>query len=117
MYPNGKHVKLGDSCTEEEAESYLRWELNMNAKELLTVLIKSVNQHQFDALVSFVYNLGIEEFSTHNMCKKINQNPNDNTIGSNWLKYNKLDGKENNGLTRRRKSEYNLYVTGQINEG
>ena len=55
-YPNGIRVKKGDTCTESQAESYLKNDL-VKFENAINRLVKvPLNQNQFDALSSFTYN-------------------------------------------------------------
>lgn len=59
IYPNGKKVKLSDpKITEPEAVELLQYDLQRFEKDVNSLLKVKVEQHQFDALVSFAYNLG-----------------------------------------------------------
>jgi lysozyme len=70
-----------------------------------------INSNQFSALVCFTYNVGIGNFLKSTLLKKVNLNPNDPTIRDEFMKWNKSGGVVLNGLTRRRKSESDLYFS------
>lgn len=110
MWNDGRRVKIGDKITKEGAELLLHWELNNKAAALTGL---SLNQNQADAILSFVFNLGIGAFQKSTLIKKIRLNPNDPTIRDEFMKWNKarVAGKliELKGLTRRRIAETNLY--------
>ena len=109
-YPSGKSVQEGDKCTQDEAEFYLKYHvLEFSAK--VSQLVNKVNQHQFDALVSFAYNVGAGSLRKSTLLKKVNTNPEDPTIESEFMKWNKAGGKVLNGLTKRRQAEADLYKT------
>jgi lysozyme len=61
--------------------------------------------------VSFAFNLGSGALSKSTLLKKVNANPNDASIGAEFLKWNKAGGKVLAGLTRRRKAESELYFS------
>lgn len=110
MWNDGRRVQMGDKITKEGAELLLHWELNNKAVALYGL---NVNQNQADAILSFVFNLGIGAFQKSTLIKKIRLNPNDPTIRDEFMKWNKarVGGKliELKGLTRRRTAESNLY--------
>ena len=110
MWNDGRRVQMGDKITKEGAELLLHWELNNKAIALYGL---NVNQNQADAILSFVFNLGIGAFQKSTLIKKIRLNPNDPTIRDEFMKWNKarVGGKliELKGLTRRRTAESNLY--------
>ena len=68
-----------------------------------------INQNQFDALVSFAYNVGTGALKKSTLLKKVNANPNDKFIESQFLIWNKVKGVEVKGLTLRRQAESKLY--------
>jgi lysozyme len=107
---NGQRVKLGEVVSMTTAEKLLMVDLEKRSKALEGL---KVNQNQFDALISFVYNLGIGAFKGSTLFRKVQQNPDDNTIRQEFMKWNKarVGGKlmELKGLTRRRDAEANLY--------
>lgn len=110
MYNNGFKVKLGDVITETEADNLLMWELKSKAVALYKL---KLNQNQFDACLSFCFNLGIGAFNKSTLKKKIEANPNDASIKNEFMKWNKarVGGQlmELKGLTRRRIAEAELY--------
>ena len=59
MWNDGKKVELGQKITLEGAEILLMWELKNKANALHRL---NLNQNQFDALMSFIYNIGISAF-------------------------------------------------------
>ena len=68
-----------------------------------------INQNQFDALVSFAYNLGPANLKSSTLLKKVNANPEDETIRAEFMKWTKAGGRVLRGLVRRREAEANLY--------
>jgi lysozyme len=80
-------------------------------KKVDSYCVDTINQNQFDALVSFCYNVGPGNLKSSTLLKKVNANPNDPTIRTEFLKWNKGGGKVLAGLTRRRTAEANLYFS------
>lgn len=110
VYPSGNKVKLTDkTITEAEAETYLMSDLDKFERSVCHLTTVPLTQNQFDALVSFAYNVGATALSTSTLLKKVNRNPNDASIRTEFLRWNKAGGKVLNGLTRRRIAEANLY--------
>jgi len=110
-YPSDRRkVTLNDKpITKEIGESMLKEVLRGYELDVERLVKKPLTQNQFDALVSFTYNLGATNFSKSTLLKKINVNPNDKTIASEFIKWNKAGGKVFAGLTRRREAEAKLY--------
>jgi len=76
------------------------------------VLVKSnVTENNFAALVSFTFNVGTGNLKKSTLLKKVNLNPNDPTIRSEFMKWNKGAGKVLAGLTKRRQAEADLYFS------
>lgn len=102
-------VKPNQEITIEMAEKLLMNDLQKFANQIKL----NVSQNQFDALVSFCYNLGVGNFNNSTLKKKIIANPNDATIKDEFLKWGKarVNGvlKELPGLMKRRLAESNLY--------
>ena len=111
-YPDGKRVTLLDKeITKKEAFDMFKELANRFAKRVDTLVTSNLNQNQFNALVSFAYNVGTGNFASSTLLKKVNKNPNDLTIKDEFLRWNKADGKVINGLTNRRNEEAILYFS------
>lgn len=119
-YPNGKKVTLKDKpITKEYAIEIFKFIADLFAKDVNSLLKTNVTQNQFNALVSFAYNLGSdidaddipEGLGDSTLLKKVNKNPNDLTILNEFLKWVRSNGKISNGLVKRRKLEAKLYFT------
>ncbi len=110
IYTGGVKVKAGDNCTEPQAFLFLRNDLAYFETMVDAYTRDDINQQQFDALVSFCYNLGAKNLKDSTLLKVINTNPiNYPEIQIQWLKWNKAAGKILKGLTRRRNSEFYYY--------
>lgn len=108
-YPNGVRVKKGDTCTEEQAEVYLKNDL-VKFESAINRLVKvPLNQNQFDALASFTYNLGETNLSSSTLLKKLNTKDYKGAADQ-FERWNKAGGKVMTGLTRRRKAEKELFL-------
>jgi lysozyme len=111
-YTNGKKVSLQDTkITVLQAEELLRNSLSTYEKAVDSFCRDDISQHQFDALVSFCYNVGTGNLQKSTLIKKVNANPQDTTIRAEFMKWNKAAGKVLLGLTRRRTAEANLYFS------
>jgi lysozyme len=111
-YPDGKRVTLLDKdINKQQAFDIFKEIANRFAKRVDTLVTSNINQNQFNALVSFAYNVGTGNFSSSTLLKKVNRNPDDLTIKDEFLKWNKAGGKVLNGLTNRRNEEADLYFS------
>jgi len=111
-YPDGKRVTLLDKdITKQQAFDMFKEIANRFAKRVDALVTSNINQNQFNALVSFAYNVGTGNFSSSTLLKKVNRNPDDLTIKDEFLRWNKAGGKVLNGLTNRRNEEADLYFS------
>lgn len=112
FYPSGKKVTLQDNPINlESAKLMLKETANIFGTQVNLLVKTKLTQNQFNALVSFAFNLGSQALSKSTLLKKVNVNPNDVTITNEFLKWNKAGGKELSGLTKRRTIEAKLYFT------
>lgn len=103
-YGHTAGVKMGDTITQEQADELLRDDLVIYEGKVAKYDDKyHWNQNQFDALVSFAYNIGSIDQLTSNGRRSIK------TISDKILEYNKAGGKKLEGLVRRRKAEKALF--------
>lgn len=109
-WADGKPVKLGEHINFTTAEKLLYSEVN---KSIIFLKDLDLNQNQIDACLSFIYNLGGNNFKYSTLYKKIKRNPDDEAIVNEFMRWNKarVNGQliELKGLTRRRKAESELY--------
>lgn len=123
-YENGTRVKAGDRLSQHRADELFKRIAQKFVNEVVYLTKGTVlKQNQFDALVSFAYNVGSdidlddipEGLGDSTLLKIIMINSNHPEIPSQFLKWNKSKGKVLAGLTRRRKAEALLYSTGELN--
>lgn len=108
-YGHTKNVKSGMKITQEQAEQYLRDDLITYENAVKKYVKVSINQNQFDALVSFSFNCGTGALKNSTLLKKLN-NKDYNGATNELLRWNKSNGKVLNGLTKRRKEERVLFM-------
>ena len=106
---NGKRVTEGLVITKEQAYEQLERDLAVFENGVGRLVSKPINQDQFDALVSFCFNVGLGSLSRSTLLKKVNANPNDPTISDSFAMWNKAGGKVLAGLVKRRKAEADWY--------
>ena len=96
----------------EEAEDLLLKEMSSMLRTMNILLAGlKLTQNQFDALCSFVYNLGTGALKSSTLLKKVKANPNDPTIRKEFMKWVNAGGKKVQGLVNRRNDEANLYFS------
>ena len=111
-YPNGQKVKLSDPAIDEKHATILLEAMLVPYEKAVDSFCRDdINQNQFDALVSFAYNVGISALKNSTLLKKVNINPKDKTISNEFAKWNKGGGKVLKGLVLRRNDEAKLYFS------
>lgn len=96
--------------TEQQAEELLRKDLATSESGVNRLVKVKLSQYQFDALVSFTFNLGVGNLQSSTLLKKLNAG--DYAGAANELtRWNKAGGKEVAGLTRRRAAERKLFLS------
>ncbi|MFX5276963.1 lysozyme [Acinetobacter baumannii] len=108
-YPNGVRVKKGDTCTEQQAETYLKNDLTKFEVAINKLVKVPLTQNQFDALVSLTYNIGSGAFKNSTLLKKLNKGDYQGAADQ-FLVWNKAGGKVMKGLVRRREAERALFL-------
>lgn len=110
IYPNGSRVKLGDVISKDYAQSCFEHDIKRFVYKVDAFTTDKVNQNQFDALVSFAYNVGDTNLKKSTLLKLVNENPKDFVrIRAQFLKWCYADGVKFDGLIERRAREANLY--------
>jgi len=110
FYPDGTRVtKYDPPITENYAKLMFKTVADRFAKEVDKLVKSKINQNQFNSLSSIAYNIGIGNFKSSGLLKKVNDNPDDKTIATSFSGWNKAGGKVVSGLTTRRKKESDLY--------
>ena len=113
FYENGVKVKLTDSgITKERANQLFQNTLKTYENGVNTLTRNKVlTQNQFNALVSFAYNLGVSALKSSTLLKKVLINPNDQTINIEFNKWVKAGGVKVQGLVNRRADEVKMYYS------
>ncbi|MBQ7514495.1 MAG: lysozyme [Prevotella sp.] len=104
-----KGVKMGQTITEAQAEDLLVEDI-APIERLLNVLGINFRQEQFDALVSWIFNLGAGNFTNSTLCKRIMQGAADEEITDQIVKWTYSSGKQLVGLMKRRVAEANMFI-------
>jgi len=113
FYEDGTPVKATDSAIlQDRADSLFNFVYNKFGKDVLGLLKVQISQNQYDALCDFDYNKGTARLSTSTLLRVINKNPNDASITSHFLEWNKSNGVVLKGLVERAKDNADIYVKG-----
>lgn len=112
-YPDtGERVTMDDKpLSPERGREILKAMLVRYEAAVNSLVTQPLTQSQFNALVSFCYNVGPGAFSRSTLLKVINRDPCDYpAIKYQLFRWNKAGGKKSNGLIFRRGVEYNRYT-------
>ncbi|HAV2174444.1 TPA: lysozyme [Enterobacter cloacae] len=107
---DGKPIRAGMTIKQETAERLLKTGLVSFESDVSRLVKVGLTQGQFDALVSFTYNLGARSLSTSTLLRKLNAGDYAGAADE-FLRWNKAGGKVLNGLTRRREAERALFLS------
>lgn len=110
-----KTAKKDMVVTRAEAEALFFEDMRFFENKTRYLVTADVNQHEFDALCSFCFNLGHGALSRSTLLKRVNEGRREEAANE-FLKWNKAGSplRAVAGLTRRRKAERHLFLTGQI---
>ena len=113
-YGHTKTAEMGTTITEKEAERLLRADLSVFEKGVGRSVTPELNQHQFDALVSFAFNVGLGNFNKSTLLKKVNS-WDIHGASREFPKWKYASGRILNGLVKRRRAERKVFDTGTYN--
>ena len=107
-YGHTKGVKLGDTCTKEQAEKWLENDFFMAKQDVKAVVKVPLKENQLDALASFVFNLGVRKLTQSTLLKKLNAGDYSGAAAEfdKWVFAGKV---KLNGLIKRRAKERKLF--------
>ena len=107
-YGHIKGVSEGMSITQAQAEQMLLDELKEYENYINELVVVDLSQNQFDALVSWVYNLGPANLKSSTLLKVLNSGDYAG-VPDQIERWNKAGGKVLEGLIRRRQAESSLF--------
>ena len=108
-YGATRGVTKGMAITVDQAERMLRNDVARFEPELERLLKVTVSQNQWDALMSFVYNLGAANLASSTLLKLLNKGDIAGAAAQ-FPRWNKAAGREMAGLTKRRAAEQSLFL-------
>lgn len=109
-YGHTAGVRRGDVIDTQRAEYLLAEDLK-TFEEVVNRECPGVNQNQFDALVSFTFNVGTANFMKSTLLKCVKANPGNVNIRYEFNRWNRANGTVLSGLIRRRRAEADLYFS------
>jgi GH24 family phage-related lysozyme (muramidase) len=107
---DGKPISAGMFIKQDTAERLLKTGLVSYESDVSKLVKVKLNQGQFDALVSFAYNLGSRSLSTSTLLRKLNAGDYAGAADE-FPRWNKAGGQVLAGLSRRREAERALFLS------
>lgn len=107
------NVYMGMVITKDQADKILQDDLTKVEFQVSQYVTVPLNENQFSALVSFVFNLGAGNFQSSTLLRRLNAG--DYDVGNEFLKWNKAQGVTLKGLIRRREAEKALWESKDTN--
>ncbi|MBU3613191.1 lysozyme [Polynucleobacter sp. MG-27-Goln-C1] len=104
-YGETKGVVAGQTTTPERALKKLLESADEHAQGMNSCVTVPLHQYEFDAYLSFTYNVGVGAFCRSTLVKKLNAQDYAGACKE-LLKWDKVGNKQLIGLTRRRQAEY-----------
>jgi lysozyme len=102
-------VVEGLTCTPEQAEDWFLEDTQFAVNGVNVSIDTNITQNQFDALVSFTYNVGVGSEAHSTMAKLINER-NFPAAAAQFPLWDHADGQPDAGLLRRRQAEQALFL-------
>ena len=107
----GPNVHDGLTITQKQADDILAQDVGRFASGVAANVRVSLTQSEFDALVSFAFNVGLGAFKTSTLLRLLNDNADRNVVASQFLRWNKAGDKVLEGLTKRKNAEKALFLS------
>ena len=107
--PNGNKVWQFDRISKDTSLAFIKTIILKDYLQLQHLVQVPLNEYQYVALLSFVYNIGITRFSRSTLLSKINKNAGQVEITREFKKWVYADGQVIKGLQNRRNKEITKY--------
>jgi len=106
----GQAIKKGDKIDLATAERWLKIDVDERIWKIKALIKVPINENMKAALVSLVYNIGTGAFASSTLLRLLNSGADKKLVADQFLRWNKVQGKEVKGLTNRRKLEQELFL-------
>lgn len=110
-YGHTRGVRLGMTCTQEQAEAWLREDIAICEQDVNTHVKVPLTQGEFDALVDFSFNLGCASLNGSTLLRLLNTGDYHGAAAE-FEKWDHAGGKVVSGLLRRRIAEEQEFKIG-----
>ena len=114
-YTKNRPVQKGDVITKQEAQLFFDIHMQGIIAGLKKLLKVNINENQFNALLSWVYNFNLQKLATSTLLKLLNRGASKELVANEFIKWNKgrVKGKlvVLPGLVTRRRAEADLFLS------
>lgn len=117
VYPDQRPVKMGDRITRPQAIEFLKSDMEIVEEKLYGFCVRHhvrLTQHQIDAVLSVVYDCGLELLSVKHPFGETLRSMDSINISDAFLDQRSLDPTKGGRSRRRRKVEAHLFLTGEL---
>lgn len=111
-YGHTRGVEAGQTVTRAEAEMLLRTDVAATERGIATLCEEErvkLRQGQYDALVSFAFNIGLDALRRSTLWSKVKTNPSAPSVATEFGKWIYAGGRKQPGLIKRRAKEAALW--------
>lgn len=108
IWINGQPVRYANGLTEQQCWDLLDQDLDIAEAAVNDRVIVPLTQNQFDALVSFVFNVGTGAFKNSTLLRMLNEGQYDQ-VPNQMRRWNRSGNRVVNGLVNRREKEIKLW--------
>ena len=105
----GEHARFKNGISRQEGVQLLREDIKVAEKAVSEYTDVDLSQNEFDALVSFTFNLGGGAFRRSTLLRKLNEGDRAEAADQ-LLRWNRAGGRVLRGLTRRREAERTMFL-------
>jgi lysozyme len=106
----GQAIKQGDKIDLATAERWLKQDIAEREKKIKGLIKVPVSANMMAAMTSLAYNIGTGAFASSTLLRLLNSGSDKKLVADQFLRWNKVQGKEVKGLTNRRKLERELFL-------
>lgn len=110
-YGHTSRVKHEDIITQEQADAFLKQDLFQASRAIVRLTDMHLNDYQYTALLSLVFNIGIAAYQRSTLRQVINRGEL-SKVSEEFRKWSKDQGRTVKGLLQRRKAEARLFMKG-----
>lgn len=109
LLKTGEEKRFSRGITKAEAIQLLKEDVRESEQAVSRLVEVNITQNEFDALVSFTFNVGQGNLRSSTLLRKLNENDK-NEAADQFLRWNKAGGRVLNGLVRRREAERAMFL-------